>query len=259
MGVDRRALSKGPGRRYPSPASPGSRRLSTLRSIRQRLGRSPVLLHGVAGPLSLWMLASVGTRWRVEGREALVAALAEGPVILALWHEHLVPVALHWPSAAAPITNVHATTPIARIAGLAQARFGPQPVALGGAGLGATREVMGRLRNGMSVGLAVDGPAGPRGQVRDAVLDWARASGAPVWLYAAATRADRRLGTWDRLLWPRPWDRGVGLFRPWPVEIPRRLEPSQREDLRARLAAALDAAWAEARQMVQEQGTSPSR
>ncbi|SHI56180.1 lysophospholipid acyltransferase family protein [Wenxinia saemankumensis] len=211
-------------------------------SLRARLARHPALLRPLAWPLSLWIgTATDPRRWRIDGREELAAALAQGPVILVLWHEHIALVARHWPHRAGPITNVHGEAPIARLAGQVQARFGPRPVALGGTGLAATRLVMGRLKAGTSIGLAADGPRGPRRVVRDPPLDWARASGVPVFLYAAAPERGRRLASWDRLVWPAPFTGGAALFRRWEARIPRRPDEAARAALKADMGRALTA------------------
>jgi lysophospholipid acyltransferase (LPLAT)-like uncharacterized protein len=110
----------------------------------------------------------------------------------------------------------------------------------------ATREVLRRLKAGASVGIAVDGSSGPARAVKDPVLDWARATGRPVIVYAFAVRGQRRLDTWDRLVWPRPFSRGVAVWRRWEASVPRRPDPAQWEALRADLARALDAVAEEA-------------
>jgi lysophospholipid acyltransferase (LPLAT)-like uncharacterized protein len=61
------------------------------------------------------------------------------------------------------------------------------------------------LQAGHSVGLAVDGPEGPFGSIREGVLHLARMTGAPV--VPLVARADRPLvlNTWDRTVVPLPW------------------------------------------------------
>jgi hypothetical protein len=48
------------------------------------------------------------------------------------------------------------------------------------------------------------------------------------------------------MVWPRPFSSGVAVWRRWPQEVPRRLDPATAEALRRDLAAALDAVAEEA-------------
>lgn len=220
----------------------------SLRALRKRLSRHPATIAIAAAPLALYLrLAALTGRWRVEGRGRLAAALREGPVVLVFWHERLVMGGAHWPFEVAPVAALHATGPIGRIAGRVQASFGVTAVAMaaGASGLATTRDVMRRLKAGRSVAVPADGPLGPARRVKDPAIDWARASGAPIFVYAWATRRERRLATWDRLALPRLFDKGSALFAAFDEPVPRRLDAEAREVLRAELTAALDRAVAE--------------
>lgn len=220
-----------------------------LRTFRKRLSRHPATIAAAAAPMALYLrLAALTGRWRIEGQDTLAAALREGPVVLVFWHERLAMGGVHWPFHAGPVAALHSTSPIGRIAGRIEASFGVTAVAMadGASGLATTRDVMRGLKAGRSVAVPADGPLGPARRVKDPALDWARASGAPVFLYAWASRRQRRLDTWDRLALPRLFDGGHALFVPFEAAIPRRLDDTAREDLRSELGAALDRAVAEA-------------
>ena len=211
--------------------------------LRRALSRHPATARLVALPVALYLRAALATgRWRVEGQEALRAALAEGPVILAVWHEHMALGAAHWP-AGHPVVAIHAASPVGQVGGQVLRAFGAIPRGLGrqGSGQAASRDVLRHLRRGISAGIAVDGPTGPARRVQDPALDWARISGAPIWGYAFATRSDRRLGTWDRMLLPRLFDRGAARFAPMELDLPRRPDAAARVAQRESLAAQLDA------------------
>jgi lysophospholipid acyltransferase (LPLAT)-like uncharacterized protein len=188
------------------------------------------------------------TRWTRHGEHELEAALREGPVVLVLWHERIALVGVHWRREWGPLSALHTTRFAGRVAGAAQGFVGLLPIAMDSrkSNRAASREVLRRLREGVSVGLTGDGPQGPARVLKDAPLEWARATGRPVFVYAFATRRHRRLPAWDRMVWPLPFSRGAAVWRRWGAELPRRMEAGQQEALRRDLSAALDAVAAEA-------------
>jgi lysophospholipid acyltransferase (LPLAT)-like uncharacterized protein len=96
--------------------------------------------------------------------------------------------------------------------------------------------------------LTGDGPLGPVHVVKDAALDWARATGCPVFVYAYFVKRHRRLKTWDNMLMPLPFTRGVSVYQRWTSDVPRRADDATLALLRADLKTALDAASARAAQ-----------
>lgn len=215
-----------------------------MKPLRRRLERS-ALLAGLAGRLLAgWLrLCHRTTRWQRDGWDDLRAALAEGPVVLILWHECAAFAMVDWPSHWGPLTSLTDTSPAGTVSGAVQARLGLRPVAMQarGGNLAASRAVMRRLGEGVSVGLTGDGPTGPARVLKDPGPDWARATGRPVFLYAFATARARRLRTWDRMLWPRPFDRGISAYRRWDGQLPRRADAATRAAAQADIAAALTA------------------
>jgi lysophospholipid acyltransferase (LPLAT)-like uncharacterized protein len=65
-----------------------------------------------------------------------------------------------------------------------------------------------------------DGPRGPRRQAAPGVAQLAALSGAQVVPLGGATSAQRRLGSWDRMMFPLPFGRGV-LVCGAPIAVPR--------------------------------------
>ncbi|NCO85485.1 MAG: hypothetical protein GW886_02500 [Rhodobacterales bacterium] len=217
-------------------------------TLRQRLEQSDLLAGGLGRLLAGWLrFCQATTRWDRDDA-ALRAALAGGPVVLVLWHECSLMGPVHWPRDAAPLSSLRDTSPIGRVSGAVQARLGLAPMAMAAraSNRAASREVLRRMQAGVSLGLTGDGPLGPVRRLKDAPLDWARASGAPVFVYACAMTRARRLRTWDRMLWPMPFGRGVCLYRRWDATVPRRADAASLDALRADLAATLDIAMQEA-------------
>lgn len=68
------------------------------------------------------------------------------------------------------------------------------------------------LKRGEHVLLTVDGPRGPRRVAKDGALQLARLGGHPVVPVAFACRPAWRLGSWDRMVVPPPFSRGVFWF-----------------------------------------------
>lgn len=212
-------------------------------SLRKRIEQSE-FLAALLGRLAGRYLAFCNrtTKWQVEGLDDLRAALTKGPVLLVMWHSRSVMGALHWPVADGPLSSLYASSPIGRVSGAVQRWVGLQPMEMSEkqSNRAASRMILTRVKDGVSIGMTGDGPLGPALKVKDAPLDWARATGMPVFAYAFATTKGRRLASWDQMLVPYPFGKGAYIFRQYPDAIPRDLDPDQREALRAGLAAFLN-------------------
>lgn len=214
-------------------------------SLRRRIEKSEFLaarLATVAG----WYLALCNrtTKWHVTGLDELTSALHDGPVLLVMWHERSVMGALHWPVDVAPLSSLYANSPIGRISGALQRQVGLQPMQMSNkrSNRAASRMVLKRVRDGVSIGMTGDGPLGPALQVKDAPLDWARATGIPVFCYAFATTRGRRLRSWDQMLVPRLFGRGAYVFVRFEGMVARKMPDERLEALREDLRIALDEA-----------------
>lgn len=218
-------------------------------SLRRRIESSGLLVGLIARIMAGWLrLCDATTRWDRRGWDDLHAALAAGPVVLILWHECSAYGMKHWPARRGPLTSLTDASPAGRVSGAVQARLGLRPIVMAAraSNRAASREVMKRMAAGVSIGLTGDGPAGPARVLKDAGLDWARATGAPVFLYAFACARQRRLRTWDRMIWPRPFTRGVTIYRRWDGSLPRRAAGAEIAAARDSIAAALTALTEEA-------------
>jgi lysophospholipid acyltransferase (LPLAT)-like uncharacterized protein len=147
-----------------------------------------------------------------------------------------------------------------RLAGQVQARFGFGTIAMSSNKRHVTlsREVLGRIRDGWSIGIATDGPKGPARVASTVPLVWARASGARIFVVAYSARRVIEVPTWDRMWLPAPWTRGVLMCREWPATVPRKAGEAEVESLRRQLESALndvtDAADRAAGRVVAERG-----
>lgn len=227
-------------------------------SLRRRIEQSQrlaFLLAWLAG--GYLALCNRTTRWQVAGSDDLRAALAQGPVLLVMWHSRSVMAALHWPVADGPLTSLYDASPIGRVSGALQRRVGLQSMQMSRktTNLAASRIVLKRVGEGVSIGMTADGPLGPAGQVKDAPLEWARITGVPVFCYAFATTRGRRLNSWDRMLVPRLFGRGAVVFARFEQTVPRKLDDATRTALRAQIRQFMDETTAQADALI---GQPPS-
>ena len=214
--------------------------------FRRRLENSVILTRAVAR-LAYWYLTFCNrtTRWDHAGLTELQADLSKGPVLLVIWHQCALMAPVHWPAADGQLSSIHASSPIARVSGAMQRLCGLLPMQLSKdqSNVRAARMLLGRVREGVSIGLAADGPLGPALEVKDAPLVWAEKTGLPVYTYAFATKRHRRLNVWDRMILPLPFSKGAVVFARLAHTAPAR------DDLRRDLEKLLNAGTKKADQM----------
>lgn len=216
--------------------------------LRQRLENAEWLIGITARLIAGYLrLCRATTRWERRGLADLRAALAEGPVIVVFWHDVSMMAPAHWPPGCGPLTSLRDTSPAGRVSGAVQTRFGLLPMAMEASASNrvASRAVLKRVAEGVSIGLTGDGPKGPARVMKEATLDWARVTGCPLFLFGALPRRHLRLKSWDRLILPLPFTRGLSVFRRWDVALPRKAAPEILTGLRLRLAADIDRLAAE--------------
>ena len=212
-------------------------------SLRKRIEKSEFLAAVLAGIAGRYLaFCNRTTTWDVEGLDELRAALAEGPVLLVMWHSRSIMGALHWPVADGPLSSLYDRSPIGRVSGALQRRAGLQPIEMSRktSNLAASRLVLRRARMGVSIGMTGDGPLGPNLKVKDAPLEWARATGLPIFCYAFSTTKGGRLKTWDAMLTPRPFGKGAYVFKRYSGTVSRKPDSSEIEALRTGLCQSMN-------------------
>ena len=177
------------------------------------------------------------TRWQGEGRAELEAALAEGPVILVVWHSRLLLGPAHWPLEHGQLSSIHTRSPIGRVVGAMQRQQGLHPFEMKEkrSNRATSRQIMKLVQQGTSIGITADGPEGPALQLKDPPIDWARATGLPVFCYAYATQRQWRAKSWDQMLIPLPFTRGAYVYARFEEAIPRKMDAAKMDALRAQL------------------------
>jgi len=225
--------------------------------LRRRIEKSPLLARCIATVVGWYLRICIKTgSWSIEGLDALKADMAKGPVLCVLWHGRLMMIAPHWPRAAGSLSCLHDTATVGRAAGALQAYFGLDPMEMSArrGNVATSRAVMKRARAGVSIGITADGPTGPGYLVKDAPLEWVRMLQCPVYGYAFAAKRKKTLGTWDKMVLPLPFSKGVAVFAPIDVTMPRKADAAQTEAARAQLQAGLQAVTAQADAMISPNG-----
>ncbi|MBK8166065.1 MAG: DUF374 domain-containing protein [bacterium] len=153
---------------------------------------------------TLWALLRATVRLEPGG--APVAGSGE-PVIYACLHRDILPCLLFVEPARPCLLVSGSDDGAILVRALRGTGFGFVRGATGERGARALVELRRVLEAGRSVGIAVDGPKGPFGAIRDGVAHLAALTGCAVVPLVAAPGAALRLRTWDRTVVPLPGSR----------------------------------------------------
>lgn len=106
-------------------------------------------------------------------------------------------------------------------------------------GLEALREVVKLIKNAHDAGITVDGPTGPRHQVKPGVVSIASLTGSAIVPFAAiGLRSWSFTKSWDQFRLPQPFTRIICLYGP-PIAVPRRLDKAGMESIRLQVESSL--------------------
>ena len=169
--------------------------------------------------------------------------------ILTFWHRQLLPLLgrSRWRR---PINVMTSRSKDGQIIADVLALFGVQS-ARGSSSRGgseALREILREAKRGKNIVFTPDGPRGPSGVVKEGVIFAARSSQLPIMPVAYAARKQITLRSWDRMIIPKPFSKGVCLYGR-PMVVPRDGDP---EEWRLRLETTLNELSAEAERLVNE-------
>ena len=220
----------------------------------RRLIRHPATQVAFAWVLGLYLgLVFRTTRWTLLGEAHLDAALGpEGkPVLAAFWHERLPMMPMLWLRARAiepRLAPVRAHVLVSRhrdgrFIGAVVRRFRLELVhaSTSRGGASGLRALLRVLERGDMVVITPEGPRGPRRRAAPGVAQLAALAGVPVLPCAARTSRVRILGSWDRMVLPLPFARGVLVMGP-PVVVERMAPLDALPAIESALTAACDAA-----------------
>lgn len=214
-------------------------------SLRRKIADNPRINRAAETALAGW-IGGVwrSSTWQRAGFEPMQQALRAGdPVIVVLWHQRLLMAPYLFDRDLGRLCTLTAAARAGRMGGRIVARFGADTIAMSSnrRHIALSRAVLGRIRDGWSIGLAADGPRGPARVASGVAVTWARATGCRVFAVAFSARRVVELPTWDRMWLPLPWTRGAMICREWVHTMPRQPTADQAEALRRSLGATLDA------------------
>lgn len=173
------------------------------------------------------------TRWTLHGAEHLAPYLRDRPVIAAFWHERLPLMTALWRQAQRGGVTARMVVLVSRhsdgrFIGDIMRRFDLDVVhgssmrnGRDRGGAAGMRNLLERLERNSYVVMTPDGPRGPRRQAAAGVAQLAALSGVAVLPCSAQT--SRRITlrrSWDRMVLPLPFGRGVLVCRP-AITVPR--------------------------------------
>jgi hypothetical protein len=165
----------------------------------------------------------LGVTWRVTlaASERLDDARRHHPnVIFAAWHGRLLPLSYtHRNRAIHVLASQHKDGEMLGQT-IRRLGFGHVRGSSTRGGVRALLELQGKLAAGFDVGFTVDGPKGPRGEVKPGAVQLARMSGAAIVPITSSSRRHRTFGSWDAFELPHPMTRVRILYGP-PVVVPR--------------------------------------
>ncbi|HXV13764.1 MAG TPA: lysophospholipid acyltransferase family protein [Candidatus Krumholzibacteria bacterium] len=167
-------------------------------------------------PLGALVIRALGTTWRysVRGRDHVEAARSHGQLVYAFWHGRLLPLAyLHRGDAARVLASEHHDGELlgrtVRYLGLGYVR--------GSSTRGGTKAILAladAVRAGYDVALTVDGPRGPRFEVKPGVVEVAKLTGGAIVPVSTGSRRRRVFASWDAFELPAPFSRVVVEYGP---------------------------------------------
>ncbi|MBF0249526.1 MAG: lysophospholipid acyltransferase family protein [Alphaproteobacteria bacterium] len=181
-------------------------------------------------------------RWETRGEDDVQRLMDAGqPLIFCFWHGRLISNIFCWRNEA--VLHILSTPHRdGQIAARSYNRFGIQTIwgSTKKGGTGAVREILKVLKDGGVIGITPDGPKGPRQRMQKSAIDMARMTGAMLVPVSNATTRCKWLGTWDRMVLPLPFGRGVFAFGE-AMEIPRKASDEEFERIRAAFEDRLNA------------------
>jgi lysophospholipid acyltransferase (LPLAT)-like uncharacterized protein len=190
----------------------------------KRLARHPVVQRALAWLLGLYLwFALRTTRWTLHGGEHMAPHAQGAPAVVAFWHERLPLIAMVWLIARRRYPESRAR-PHALVSLHRDGRFIGGvirrldiAVVLGSTSRGGAagfRRLLGLLADGDHIAITPDGPRGPRRVAAPGVAQLAALSGCPILPCAAQTSRRRVMRSWDRMVIPLPFGRGVVVCGP---------------------------------------------
>ncbi|MDI9409141.1 MAG: lysophospholipid acyltransferase family protein [Candidatus Pacebacteria bacterium] len=152
------------------------------------------------------------SRWRIVDGNYMRDCVAGGGMIASFWHNRLTMIAFLWRQYSRQRIRVMISSHrdgqmIARIG--YYLRFEAIHGSSKRGGVTALRRVELSILEGAATAITPDGPKGPLARVKPGIIHAAMVTGAPILPVAFAMSRCIRLRSWDRMVIPKPFARGV--------------------------------------------------
>lgn len=187
--------------------------------------------------LASFIIRLLGTTWRIKwsGVENIeLARRISRQVIFSFWHGRLL--VLSYSHRNRKIQVLASEHPDGDLMGkiIANLGFGHLKGSTSKGGARAIRQLSSVLRDGLDIGLAVDGPRGPRGIVQQGAVEISRLTGSAIVPLTNTARPRKLFKSWDRFQLPLPFAKIVISYGQ-PFVVPDDCARREREELRIKL------------------------
>ena len=172
-------------------------------TLRQRIILRIIITAGY------WFIRLIGPTLRVciSREEGAQETVGQRPLILNFWHAGIIPATYFFRNLGIRVMSSNSYD--GEYMGRIIHKFGFVAVK-GSSSRNAVRALLGlrrALKEGWSVAFSIDGPRGPRHQVKPGPVTLARSSGVPLTMFHIVIDRAWVLNTWDRLIIPKPFSR----------------------------------------------------
>src|SRR5262245_13869933 len=179
--------------------------------------------------IAVLILKAIGTtlRWESEGDEHLERVYKEGKrAILVCWHCCTFASTYHWRHRGIVVMSSQNFESECLAQVLRKLGYGLARGSSSRGGLKALAEMARWLRNGKDAGFTVDGPRGPRFEVKPGPILLAKRTGDAVLCFHVSLQRKIELHTWDRTQIPIPFSKAFILKAP-PIYVARDVTEEQ--------------------------------
>jgi lysophospholipid acyltransferase (LPLAT)-like uncharacterized protein len=188
-----------------------------------------------------WFIRLIGPTLRVcvSREDGAQETVGERPLVLCFWHAGIIPATYLFRDVGIRVMSSNSYD--GEYMGRIIHKFGFVAVK-GSSSRNAVRALLGLRRaldDGWAVAFSLDGPRGPRYQVKPGPVSLARSSGVPLATFHIAVDRAWVLNTWDRLIIPKPFSRVLMRFGKL-IPVPPEATDEDIERYTGELQASLD-------------------
>jgi lysophospholipid acyltransferase (LPLAT)-like uncharacterized protein len=204
-------------------------------TLRQRIELALIVFAGY------WFIRLLGPTLRisVSYEDGAQKTLDERPRVASFWHECMIPATYLFRNMGIRVMSSFSYD--GEYMGRIIRKFGFVAVK-GSSSRNPVRALLGLRRalgEGWTVAFTLDGPRGPRRKVKPGPAGLSRSSGLPMTMFHAAVEKAWVLGSWDRMMIPRPFSRVLVRFGRL-VQVPENASDADLDRYSNELQASLD-------------------